>query len=85
MGLIRVGNRVKARSIGIKGTVEYIDYPYLYRDHMYPIQILLDKPHDTQMIYRTGLKDIIRLKKKVVDEPDYVGEIKQFLKWLDKY
>ena len=103
MELVKVGDRVKVKSLGIKGTVEYIDQPNLYRDHMYPIQIQLDKPwYDdggggelpNAYMYRTGLRDIVKLKKKVTrnhipsrdDSRTAIRlEIKQFLKWLKNY
>jgi len=89
MGLVKVGQRVKVKSLGIKGTVEYIDHPNLYRDHMYPIQIILDKPYyepitPNSYMYRTDLGDINKLKSTTHLGSPYRREIKRFLRWLDK-
>lgn len=59
-----LGQRVRIVSIDKKGTVEFIDWPRLYLDYYYPIQIRLDKPHDDQLIHRTYLSDLKSLKKK---------------------
>lgn len=66
-----VGDRVKVLSLGIKGTIFYLDSPCLYLDYYNPVQVKLDKPRDIhgQLMYRTNVKDIKRLKKKVADKP----------------
>ena len=67
-GKVRIpkeGDRVRIKSIDIKGTVFYVDQPSLYQHHMSPIQVTLDKPYeDDHCMYRTDLKDIAFLKKK---------------------
>jgi len=93
--MIKVGQRVKVKSLNIKGTVEYIDKPYLNRDYMYPIQVRLDKPYykpvqPNSYLYRTGLKDLIIIKREkqvfeLVNIKPYKKEIKKFLKWLEQY
>lgn len=64
---VKVGDRVRIPSVDIKGVVTYIDYPTIYQHHMYPIQVLLDKPHDPvsskQRVLRTNYLDIRKLKK----------------------
>lgn len=62
---VKKGMRVRVKSLNIKGKVFYINWPLLYADHMYPIQVELDKPYDEhgQTMYRTNLKDLVRLKK----------------------
>ena len=87
MALVGVGDRVRVKELGIKGVVEYIDYPNLFNDYQYPVQIKLDKPWDRNetglnaWMYRTGLSDLVKLKpknkKKATKE-----EIRQFLDWL---
>jgi hypothetical protein len=62
------GDRVKVVSLNIKGTIDYINTASLYIDHEYPIQVDCDSPWDdnsTQTIYRTNLRDLRALKKKV--------------------
>lgn len=67
-GKVRIpkeGDRVRIKSIDIKGKVMYVDQPSLYQHHMSPIQVTLDKPYeDDHCMYRTDLKDIAFLKKK---------------------
>lgn len=60
------GDRVRLKSVNIKGTIFYVDNRHLFVDHFYPIQVELDKPYDEngQTMYRTNLPDIVRLKKK---------------------
>jgi len=62
----KVGDRVKVLSLGIKGTVEYVAINELPFSHLYPIQLLLDKPYDENghRMYRVGLQEIKLLKKK---------------------
>lgn len=64
------GERIRIPSIGIKGTVEFVDTNNLFFNHFYPIQVLLDKPHDDsgQRMFRTNLKDIEKVKKKDKDK-----------------
>lgn len=59
------GDRVRLKSVNIKGTVFYVDTPTLFANHMYPIQVELDKPHDEhgQTMYRTNLPDLVKLKQ----------------------
>lgn len=67
-GKVRIpkeGDRVRVKSLDIKGRVMYVDQPTLYQHHFSPIQVTLDKPYeDGQCMYRTDLKDIAFLKKK---------------------
>jgi hypothetical protein len=68
--LPKEGSRVKVLSLDIKGTITYIDTPSLFVDHFYPIQVELDEPWDkdsssVQRVYRTNLKDLRKLRKKV--------------------
>lgn len=85
VALVRVGDRVRVKGLGIKGVVEYIDYPNLFNDYQYPVQIKLDKPWDRNetglnaWIYRTGLSDLVKLKPKNKTKE----EIRQFLDWLE--
>jgi hypothetical protein len=54
----KIGDPIYIPSLHITGTVEYIDHPFLYHNHYYPIQILLDNPYEEQLIFRTNLKDL---------------------------
>lgn len=73
MELLKEGQRVRVKSLNIKGKITYIDQPSYFLHHLRPIQIDLDKPYDDhigQTMYRTDVKDVVRLKKKVKqDEP----------------
>lgn len=62
----KVGQRVKIKSIGIKGTVTFINQNDLFFDHMSPIQVELDRAYDDSghRMYRAGLQDLKKLKKK---------------------
>ena len=64
--LPEVNGRVRIKHLNIKGTVVYIAKEYLFANHMYPIQVKLDQPYDDsgQTMYRTNLKEIVKLKKK---------------------
>lgn len=64
MKMPKLGQRVRVVSIDVKGSVEFIDWPRIYLDYYYPIQIKLDKPYDGQLMHRTSLRDIKKLKKK---------------------
>ena len=73
---LKLGQRVRVKSLNAKGEVFHIDNANYYAHHMLPIQILLDKPLEDDSYqmkganwYRTDVKDIVRLKKKVVEEP----------------
>lgn len=70
---LNIGNRVLIKSIGIKGTISYIDIPTLSQPHCNPIQIDLDESYpkgDTgslSMVHRTNPKDlkpIVKGRKK---------------------
>lgn len=63
-----IGQRVKIKSIGIKGRVEFIDFPNLTRSYMHPVQIALDEPYDTQKMFRCGIEDLKKLVKKAPEE-----------------
>lgn len=65
--MLKINQEVKIKSLGIKGKVIYIDYPYLYHEYMYPVQLELDKPwyndgyessQPNSKMFRTGMKDL---------------------------
>lgn len=69
MMLVKVGDRVKVKGLGIKGTVEHVDYHGLSTNLPYPIQITLDSPYNSSQdpnayMYRTGLDDLVKLRRK---------------------
>lgn len=67
----REGQRVRVKSLNIKGTIFYVDQPDYFNHHFHPIQVTLDKPYDDlgQTMYRTNIRDIVKLKpKKKVDD-----------------
>lgn len=66
MKIPKKGTRMKVKSLGIKGTIFYVDNPNIYNHHMHPVQVELDKPYDEsgQTMYRTNLKDLVSVKKK---------------------
>lgn len=63
---LKEGQRVRVKSLNIKGTVSFVDQPNYFLDYMHPIQVELDRPYDEhkQTMFRTNIKDIVRLKKK---------------------
>jgi hypothetical protein len=71
MRILRENDRVRVKSLNIKGKIVYIDYPNIYNHFYSPFQIELDKPYDEhdQTVYRTSIKDIVALKKKTGNEP----------------
>lgn len=78
MSVLREGQRVRVKSIDSKGRIFYINQADYYEDHFLPIQIELDTPYSEhgQTMYRTDIKDIVRLKpkkkpKKVVDDDEF--------------
>lgn len=74
MKILEEGQRVRVKSVNIKGTIFYIDQPNYFNHHFHPIQITLDKPYDDlgQVMFRTNVKDIVKLKpKKQVDDDVY--------------
>lgn len=81
-----VGDRVRIRSLGIKGTIEYIDYRHAHQDFMHPFQVRLDRPWGEEPplgIYRTSLTDLVKLKKKKKKRKTRMDEIKDFMEWLE--
>lgn len=65
------GMRVRIKSINAKGKITYVDKANLTLDHFRPVQITLDKPfdplesgHKNVNMYRTHVKDLVKLKKK---------------------
>lgn len=65
--MIRVDQEVYVKSVGCKGKVIYVDFKYLFKDLMYPVQVQLEKPYydddyevsqPNAYMYRTGLKDL---------------------------
>lgn len=66
MKVLKEGQRVRVKSLDIKGVITYVDFPNYYNHYMHPIQIELDKPQGLadQTMFRTNVKDIVRLKKK---------------------
>ncbi|MFL1672476.1 hypothetical protein [Paenibacillus dendritiformis] len=63
--MIKIGQVIKIKSLGVEGKVDYIDQAYLYQDYMYPVQLRLDRPYcgdchelPNAYMYRTGLKDL---------------------------
>lgn len=72
MNMLKIGQRVRVKNLNIKGTIFYIDKPNYYVHHLSPIQVELDKPYDEhgQVMVRTNVKDVIKLKKKKAVEDD---------------
>ena len=67
---LKEGQRVRVKGIDIKGRIFFIDQPNYWNEHMRPIQVELDKPHEHgQTMYRTDVQDIVRLKPKKKQEP----------------
>lgn len=66
MKVWKENQRVRVKSIDIKGVITYIDQANYFNHHMLPIQLELDKPYGLaeQTMYRTDVKDIVGLKKK---------------------
>jgi len=66
MRKLKEGDRVKVVSLGIKGTITYVEWNTLDLEHMNPIQLELDKTYDGSghKTYRTSLKDLRRLRRK---------------------
>lgn len=68
---LKIGQRVRIKSLDAKGEVFHIDQANYFAHHMLPIQVLLDKPLEDDSYqmkganwYRTGVNDLARLKKK---------------------
>ena len=63
---LKEGQRVRVKSLNIKGRIFFIDAPNYFNHHLSPIQVELDKPHDEhgQTMWRTNVKDIVKLKPK---------------------
>lgn len=70
--VIKIGQEVYVKSLDMIGKVVYVDYPWLFHDHMNPIQLRLEEPyyddkHEVRRantyMYRTGLKDLKILKE----------------------
>lgn len=70
--LLKEKQRVRVKSLNIKGRIVYIEHPLYYQHHMRPIQIELDEPWGDAgtYIYRTDIKDIVKLKKKKKPKED---------------
>jgi len=71
--LIKVGDRVRVRSVDLKGKVTFIDVPRIHANHMYPYQIELDEPnpdpnfhggHHWIRTHRDDLRKLVRRKKQ---------------------
>ena len=64
------GQRVRVKGLNIKGSITYIDKPNYFNHEFHPIQVELDKPYDEHgwTMYRTNVKDIVKLKKKIKEE-----------------
>lgn len=60
------GQRVRVKSVNIKGTIFFIDQPNYFNHHFHPVQITLDEPYDDlgQTMFRTNVRDVIKLKPK---------------------
>ena len=69
MKKLKEGDRVLVLSLGLKGTVTFIDWKTLKFEHMYPYQLDMDKRYhpdgSTQTMYRTSRMDLRKLRKKV--------------------
>lgn len=67
------GQRVRVKGLDIKGRITYIDKPNYFNHEFHPIQIELDKPYDEigQTMYRTNVKDVVKLKKKKPIEEEW--------------
>lgn len=78
------GMRVKVKSVEQKGKIFYIDHASLYLPHFLPIQVELDQPYDEhgQRMYRTDIKDLVRLKKKTtgIEEKPKKKKVKKRVK-----
>ncbi len=72
MKMFKENQRVRVKSIDIKGVITYIEQKDYFNHHMHPIQIELDKPYGLadQTMYRTNVKDIVGLKKKTKPKVD---------------
>lgn len=53
-----IGHRVVLPSIGQSGVIDYIDQRTLFVNEYFPIQVILDEPHDDSKLIRTNLRDI---------------------------
>ncbi|WP_422661646.1 hypothetical protein ACK8P5_26350 (plasmid) [Paenibacillus sp. EC2-1] len=73
------GKRVKVKSLGIKGTVEYVNMNDIAHSHFSPVQVFLDKPYDDSghRLYRTGIEDLVKLKKKTTSSKEKPKRIKK--------
>lgn len=59
------GTRVRVLSLGIKGSVYYIDWPSFRIPYLNPIQVELDHSYDdtNQRMYRTHFDDLAIVKE----------------------
>lgn len=63
---LEVGKRAKVISLGIKGTIEFVDRSNLVNHHLNPVQLVLDQPHtehSDSVTYRTSVLDLKTVKK----------------------
>lgn len=52
------GDKVRIPSINITGTIQYVANKYLFVEHYYPIQVMLDEAYEEHVMLRTNLKDL---------------------------
>lgn len=63
---LAIGKRARVKSLGIKGTIEYVDKAILIDHHLNPVQLVLDHPHtehSDSVTYRTSVLDLKPVRK----------------------